>query len=309
MLKLRLKLIIFGALLFACWLPAYPQTSAKTLLILKQSDIEPIPTIIKNVRSALKKSDPNLKIEEVVATDNEQDTISIATKINPTAILLVGKDIGKPLAEGTASIPIVISDMLKPVYADSFPHDRIVVNSLYIKAETRIEYIMKIIPNQKVIGIIYNPKKNSDEVTDAEQYAKNYNLTIKKFPVDSEKDIQAIRSMDIDILLLIPDTLVCNVVSLRHIMELCLLQKIPIMGISEYFAQTGTIMAISPNFEAYSNDLAETTSRVLRGIPTSEIPNTFPRKIDYFINASMAKVNKVNIKENVVSGARKVFGQ
>jgi len=303
------RIICISIAIIGCLLPgAWAQTSNKVLVILKQGDFEPIPTIIKNTRTIIAKANPQISIQEITFKD-DTDAINSVKKINPNIILLVGKDIGKALAQNIPDTPIVISDMLRPAYIQTFPHDRIVVNSLYVPIETRIEYIQKILPNAKTISIVYSGIKNSDAAEEAEQYAQNHGLTIKKFPVDTEKDIQAISSLKADALLLIPDTLVCNAISLRHIMEISLQEAIPIMGISEYFAQTGTVMAISPNFDEYSKDLANTIGQLAQGAPVNTIPNTFATKVDYFINAAMAKVNKVNFNADVITGAKKVFGQ
>jgi putative tryptophan/tyrosine transport system substrate-binding protein len=285
-----------------------PQSKNKTVLIIKQSDFEPIPTIIKNVRNGLAKTDPAAKVQEATV-DNAKMAIAKINEINPAVILLVGTDIGKSLAENSKNIPIVISDMFKPKYASEFPNDRCVVNSLYMPVGIRIEYAQKILSDLKVIGIIYNPAKNSDVVEDAEKCGNARGLTIERFPVSTEKDIQAIEKMKIDALLLIPDSLVCSPISLKHIAELCLQERVPMIGISEYFAQTGTVAAISPDFEAYAKQVIATISSLLRGTPITAMQGTFPDRADYFINAAIAKAENVKIKDEVTRGAKKIFGR
>jgi len=110
-------------------------------------------------------------------------------------------------------------------------------------------------------------------------------------------------------LLLIPDSLVCSIVSLRHIIGKCVAEQIPIIGISEYFAQTGTVAAISTDFNAYSLQAASSIIALLNKMPPSAVPSTSPEKVDYFINAAMAKTKNVQITDEILKGAKKVFGQ
>jgi len=287
---------------------AETQTENQTLLIIKQNDFGSIRTIIENVRNELVKSHPTLKIQEITF-NGEDDTITTINKTNPNIILLVGTDIAKTLIDHTKNIPIVISDMFKPGYASTFPADRCIVNSLYIPTQTRMAYTKKILPDSKVIGIIYNPIKNSDVVEDAQIYAQSHGMTIKKFPVNDEKDIQAIDKLKTDALLLIPDSLVCSVISLKHIIGQCVAERIPIIGIAEYFAQTGTVVAISIDFTAYSKQVAASINALVDKKPILSIPSTFPESIDYFINAAMAKAKNVKIKDEILRDAKKVFGQ
>jgi len=305
----RIKIIFLLMTFVFTFIPAGdPQPENKTVLVIKQSDFEPIPTIIKNVRNGLAKTDPNLKVQEATV-DNANMAIAKINEISPDVILLIGADIGKFLAENSKNIPIVISDMFKPKYASEFPNNRCVVNSLYMPVGIRIGYAQKILSNIKTIGIIYNPAKNSDVLEDAEKYGNTHELTIKRFPVSTEKDIQAIEKMKIDTLLLIPDSLVCSAISLKHIAELCLQEQVPMVGISEYFAQTGTVAAISPNFELYSKQVITTIESLLRGTPITAIQGTFPESADYFINAAIAKAENIKIKDEVTRGAKKIFGR
>ncbi len=275
---------------------------------MKPTDNEPIPTIIKNVRSCLAKAHPGVKIKEAVVSGVD-NAASLVRSQKPAVVLLVAVDIGQKLVELTEKVPIVISDLFTPSYMKLFTDERVIIHTLDIPISRRIEYIEKILPGPKTIGIIFNPKKNTAVVEEGEKYCQDRGLTLKKFPVTSEKDMVTLSSLKIDVLLVIPDSFVCGTLSSRYIMTLCLKEMIPMMGISEYFAQAGAVMAISPDLDDYSRKLSETIAKLLDGADPAAIPDVYPEKIDYFINIAMAKREGVIFKNDAMAGAKKIFGQ
>lgn len=286
---------------------AFAQTTQK-ILILKPSNSEPIPTIVRLVRDDLRTKNKNINIDEIVI-ENDDSAIAYINKINPTMVLLIGKDISRKIAKNTSKIPIVVCDLFTSAYMETFTDPRIIIHTLDIRIEKRIEYIDKILLNPKIIGVIYNPTKNASIISDGEKYATDNGLILKKFPVTSEKDIQALSALNIDVLLLIPDSLVCGMASLRHIILLCVNQKVPMVGISEYFAETGTIIAVATNFEDYAENVSLTIDQLLQGADPATIPDSYPKKLDYFINKAMAIRKNVTFKKDAIANAKKVFGQ
>ena len=86
-------------------------------------------------------------------------------------------------------------------------------------------------------------------------------------------------------------------------------QSVGIVGISEYFAQTGTVAATTADLDDYCRQVYSSINRLLNGEDPKNINDTYPEKINYFLNITIAKRKNININDLAIKNAKKIYGQ
>ena len=181
--------------------------------------------------------------------------------------------------------------------------------TLDVSFRSRVEYLLKVASRARIIGVIYNSGQNETVVSDGEKVCAQMGLTLKKFPVNSAEDIRKLGDMGIDALIFIPDTLVCQGVIIREIILNSIKYKIPVVGISHFFAEAGTVMAIAPDYTDLGSQAGSLAIKILSGEKPSDMNFIFPDKVNYFLNQAVAHRQGLKIAQDVLDNAVEVFGQ
>ena len=186
--------------------------------------------------------------------------------------------------------------------------ERIALVNLDIPPELRLQQVVNIFPDRKRIGIVFDPAQNSEMISSYRIIGDSLGVTIKGLPASTMRDIQNIDYKDLDLVLLIPDTFVCQTLSVKNIILSSFKYRIPVVGIAGLYAQAGAVLAIEPDYYDNGRQAAQAVTRIVKGEDPRDIPVYFCEKSVYFLNRAMAKQLSISLSDKVLKEAADIFG-
>ena len=250
---------------------------------------------------------------EIVELESKTENINagIIEKIQaeqPALILTVGTVSSKYVAQRIKDLPILFSMVLAPGEA-SLTKENIVGASLDLPAKVQLENLESVIPHLKRVGVIYHPPENQELMRQAEAAAGELGLLLKTYPVKTVMEIPELVNLDIDVLWIIPDSIVCQPVILKRILLSSLRKRIPVMGFSRSFANSGALLAVSCDYKDIGRQAGELAARILQGENYSRLKISVPRTTKLYLNQLVANRMGINIPKKILENAAEVLGK
>ncbi|MHB8910678.1 MAG: ABC transporter substrate-binding protein [Syntrophales bacterium] len=139
---------------------------------------------------------------------------------------------------------------------------------LDIPAQRQLEVITQGITAVKRIGLLYDPRYNSDFFSKAAAEASLHDMKIVPLKVSSKKDIPLVLKQywdDIDALWLIPDQTVISESIVQYIIKEAVFKKIPVIGYNRFFYESGATLAFVFDYEELGRQTGRLAANVLKG--------------------------------------------
>lgn len=226
----------------------------------------------------------------------------------PALILTMGTPATKLVSGEINDIPIVFSMIMDP-QGTNITTANIVGATVDIPPRLQLETLKSVVPKFKRIGVIYNPPENGTIVRQAKPAANDLGLILNLYPVNSEKEIPKIEDLSIDLLWIIPDTVVCKPAILKRILLSCLKNNVAVMGFTHYYARGGALLAVACDYEDIGRQAGEMVVKLLKGEDYSLLKITVPRKVKLYLNKITADRLGITIPDKIIQEASEVFGQ
>ncbi len=288
------------------------------IAVIKSRDSTFYNAALKGFRKVLE--DKNVKdITSYNMEDDPRKGREIISKIKTKKldlILTLGTMATTVASEDIKDLPIVFSAVLNPVDSGLVKDMKSSGNNLTgasmdIPIKTQFEWLKKVAPSIKTIGVLYNPDETKVVIDKASKIAEIMTLKLIAVPVHSEKDVPKATNgllRKVDALWSVADTTVFGLKQSRKFILLkTLREKIPFMGLSRFFVQAGALLALSCDYEDIGRQSGELAVRILAGEKPSQIPITVPRKISLLLNLKVAERIGIKIPRHIINEADEVF--
>ena len=216
--------------------------SAQKILAVQSIRVAPYEKALKGFESVC-----NLHVRRLVLSDYEDIDIAHEIKsLHPDMILAIGVT-ALAKVKHIKKIPIIYFMVLDPKAVISFTEKNISGVSMNIPQKDQLSVIVKLFPDTKDIGIIYNPQKTGFMVKRAETAAWNTGINLIKKTVNTPKNV-ASRMMEmqgkIDLFWLLPDTTVLTPETINFLFLFSMNNKIPVIAFSENYLGMGALLSI-----------------------------------------------------------------
>lgn len=288
--------------------PQIPQTPVKIIAVSESTGLPEYQQAVAGFNEILKKE--NLSIDlKMYAYDpeNEINVEEIKTQ-KPALVLTLGSNATHFISEKITDIPIVFAMVMDP-RGSGITSKNIVGASLDIPVTLQLEHLKAVVPRVKRVGVVYSPAENESIIREARQAAGNLGLVLKAYPVKSHSEIPRIKDLAIDVLWIIPDTILLHPAILKRILLSSIRKRLPVMGCSRSFARGGALLAISCDYEDIGKQAGEMAARILKGETYSQSKTSKPRKIKLYINQMVADRIGITIPGKILREADEVFGK
>jgi len=179
-----------------------------------------------------------------------------------------------------------------------------------IPMEAHLQWMKKILPAARNVGLMYSPEKNTQKAETASSLAKSYGLNLIAYRVDKPSDIpEALDTLSrkVDVFLGIVDELVYTQQTAKHILLFSLKNRIPFVGLSEAWVKAGALYSLDCDYRDIGVQCAELTISILRTRKADPAKTLGPRRIVYSLNSRTASLMKIDLSESTVQGAHEVF--
>ncbi|MFA7405121.1 MAG: ABC transporter substrate binding protein, partial [Pelobacteraceae bacterium] len=125
---------------------------------------------------------------------------------------------------------------------------------------------------------------------------------------DTSEFVSRMHQMDsADAILLLPDTSVLTSAALDEAYLLSFRKGIPLLGVSERNVKEGALVALVVDMVNVGKLIGAAASKALKGVDIGQFPPSPPRKFDIYLNTATARRMKIDIPDEMVGMAKRVY--
>lgn len=182
--------------------------------------------------------------------------------------------------------------------------------ALEIPVEVQFQWLTRMLPNAKRIGVLFNPKENQDTVNVAARVAHEMGFILTARPIETPRDIPAALNHlanEADVVWGLPDHVVLSPETAQPLLLFSLRNRLPFIGLSTSWAKAGALYALDRDYGDLGAQCGELARAMLDGQSPESLPPASPRKVVYAINLKTARQMKITLPEPLVRGAAEVF--
>jgi putative ABC transport system substrate-binding protein len=219
-----------------------------------------------------------------------------------------------PLATDAAmhdisGIPIVACMVLR---TDNFKKSQNVTGvGLEFPLEVQFSWLQVLAPTSLKVGVIYNPEENQKRIEAAGRIMQSMGLMLVAQQVRSPRDVPAaLESLAkrVDILWGVADGIAMTPQTAKSVLLFSIRNKIPFVGLSPAWVKAGALYSLDWDYADIGAQAGDMAAKVLKGVVPSALPTASPRKVYYALNLKTAQQMKINFSDQLIKGARTVFG-
>ena len=272
------------------------------IAIVSSNQAIPYKQTIESFTSAIKQVHPQATINLTDSIQQQQPLIT------PSVVFALGS---RAAAESLAKMPdtnllatMILNDK---VLEGSSNATSILLHSTALK---QLEWLHRIMPEAKRVGVLYDPELNQQWVDEAKIAAGTLDLEIIAVAVNSPRDLPAaLKSLgrQADSILGIADKTVYSGKTAKSVLLFSFRNKLPFVGLSGAWVKAGALYALDWDYTELGQQSAATILKILDGTRASEIKTQFPDGAVYLLNLKTAKHMKLNIRQELIDGASKVY--
>ncbi|WP_353858983.1 ABC transporter substrate-binding protein [Azospirillum formosense] len=261
-----------------------------------------------------------LKVEYQSAQGNPATAAQIARQFagaRPDVIVPISTPSAQAVVASTRDIPVVFTAVTDPVGAQLVrsldkPGANVTGVSDMAPVAEHVALIREIVPSVKRLGVLYNAgEPNSVSLVKAlKDEAQKAGLTVVEATATKSADAQpAARSLvgKVDALYVPLDNTVVS--ALESVVAVGQQAKLPVFSADTDSVARGTVASIGFDYRQVGRQTGEAVVRILKGEKPGDVPVTFAKGTDLFVNPKSAAAMGVTIPEAVTKRATKVVGQ
>jgi len=223
-------------------------------------------------------------------------------------IFTVGSLATQAALQEAPEIPIVASMILSADELKKSTNATGVV--LDFSLETQLQWLQKIVPQSKTVGVLFNPKENRTKIDAATKVALSLGLTLLTGEVETPQALpEALDTLarQAEVLWGITDQTVLSPQTAEPILLFSFRNRIPFTGLSVSWAKAGALYALDRDYTDVGMQCGELAAKILHGTPASTLPPLTPRKVLYALNLKTAEYMKLTLPQPLIDGAQQVF--
>lgn len=265
----------------------------------------------------LKESGLDVEVVEQSANGDMSLTNTIAQSLKADGVDLIYA-IATPAAQAAKNtitdIPIVFSAVTDPIGAELVktfenPEANVTGVSDYVSSEAQIDSFLKIFPNVKTFGVIYNTSEQNSlvQIQELKSNLSKRGIELETVGVSAVNDIpQAVASIapKIDALFALTDNLVANAAPI--VSDTLIKNNIPSLSAEEGQVKNGLLMSEGVNYKEQGKQAGRMAVKILNGESVSNIPVELNEINTKLVNEKTAKALGVDLNVENLKDAEKV---
>jgi len=182
--------------------------------------------------------------------------------------------------------------------------------SLEFPIEEQLDWLQKVLPSVRNIGIIYSSEENRELVERAGKTIKKRGLTLHQVQIDTPAALTpALKQLEnrVDVLLGLSDKMVLNKSTAQSVLLFSLRNKIPFVGLSSAWVKAGAIYALQWDYQDLGRQGAEMALKIIAGQRPEKFSVVSPRTARYSLNLKVADRLKLDFPDQLIDNAETVF--
>jgi putative ABC transport system substrate-binding protein len=248
------------------------------------------------------KSTCSASTEIFTMQDNDKTLMEKIQKSKPKVIFAMGNN-ALEMVKDVKDIPVVFALVFNPRKIIS-PGSKITGVNMSLPPKVQIAELLKVLPDAKRIGVVYDPEESGHLVREARIAASERGVDIVSRKVNDQREVvKAIGKLkgNIDVLWLFPDATVITRENLRYMMTFSYENIVPLLAFSEKYVRNGAFMSF--NFDAFDigSQAGTMASLILLGVDIKKIPIAHINKAAPLVNQVLAERFGIDVPPFIVT--------
>jgi ABC-type uncharacterized transport system substrate-binding protein len=240
----------------------------------------------------------------------------IAAKVD--ILVIAGSEAALAAKQATSSIPIVTAtggDLVELGLVASLarPGGNVtgVISLIGPLTSKRMELLKQVIPRASRVAILRDPVNRSSAASlrDAESAAKSLGVVVQGVDVRSPRDLDAaflaMKRARADAVIFGENTRF--IADRRHIAELAVLHRLPMMTPAKEYAEAGGLLSYGTDYPDLFRRAATFVDKILKGAKPGDLPVEQPTKFELVINLKTARALGLTIPPSLLQRADQVI--
>jgi putative ABC transport system substrate-binding protein len=244
-----------------------------------------------------------------LSTDNPEKILIEIKNRKPDIVLALGTNAFNLLKDKITDTPIVFSYCYVSVGTQLNPN--IYGIRLNIPAKKQLEMLKKVAPGKKRVGVFYS-KNSAEFYNEISEVCETLGFELVSQEIQSDRDFASSVmeiGQKIDCFLIVPDSSLFFVQSLKYLFLESLRQKFMVIGLSSYFTKAGALMSLESDYGDLGRQEGEITIKILKNETQGIERIQGPQKLNYSINELVAERLDIKVNSSVIDEANEVFGK
>lgn len=256
----------------------------------------------------------NLEFTYQTAQGNPAIAVQIAKQFvgeKPDVLVGIATPTAQALAASTRTIPVIFTAVSDPIGAKlvkdlAHPGGNVTGLSDLSPVAQHVDLMQELVPDLKAIGVVYNPgEANAVALVDLlKSAAKTKNIKVVKGTALKSADVQGaarIIASKVQVIYAPTDNTVASAID--ALIGVANQGKIPVVGGSTSFVENGAVASLGFDYYQVGVQTADYVEAVLQGKAVSEIPVTFAKGSDLFLNQKAADSLGITMPEALLKRA------
>jgi putative ABC transport system substrate-binding protein len=288
-----------------------PAVAGKLVIALLAQQTEPYQKVLKGFRQSLKKQGIEAEYE-VLNFDADKDQggkvlQAIKTK-NPALIFTLGSTATEAAIREIKDIPIIAGMIVHKRDLEQAKNATGVILNFPLK--TQLNWIRRMFPHKKTVGVLFNPKENQHLIAQARRLTEAMGLTLYAKQVESPRDLpDALDSLSrrADVVWGLTDSVALTPETAKGILLFSFRNRIPFVGLSTSWVKAGAVYALDRDYVDVGQQCGELAGKVLREGKIQGLQPLPPRKVVYALNLKAANHMKLDLSDGIIKDAQTLF--
>jgi putative ABC transport system substrate-binding protein len=300
---MRSVFALLAALMVAAPAPGTREAPVRVAVVMSQES-PAYRAALDGFRSFLKSKGLTAVVEVLIAAGDDDLTRQIHDG-KPELVLAIGAGAAAVAVRQLAPAPVVAITLRR---AELTALEAATGVYLEFPPEVELEWLKKILPRARRVGVVYNRAENAGAVSRASRAAAGLGLELVPRVVDSRErlpDALASLAHEAQVLWAIPDTLVLTPETARSFLLFQFRQRIPLVGLSDAWVKAGSLYALDRDWTDVGRQCGELAEQILKGSRTAgSLDPIPPRRVLYSVNRRTAERIKLDLPPDIARVAR-----
>jgi putative tryptophan/tyrosine transport system substrate-binding protein len=274
------------------------------IVVVLSSDAQPYRDGLAGLRRGIALNAATLVVVELHGDSTKVAEAVDAIQGPPRAAVVVtlGTMATRAVLKRVADVPVVAGMILNAAELDGAAN----ATAAYLEypVEVELEWMARVLPGRRHIGIVYHGSESARRVEKARQLA-----TIQAIHIDGPAELpDALQQLTnrADVLWSVYDPVVYNPETARSLLLFSLRNRIPMVGQSAAWVRAGALYALDRDYDDVGAQCAELTVLILGGTPPGQVAPVPPRKVLFTVNARTASDLRLVLPDAILRVAAEV---
>lgn len=302
---------IAAAAIFVCGVGTAAGAAEARIAILVSYDAQPVEEMLAGFREQLDRqgSAAVLEIYPLHKSSIRTPRMTEAIRGNGTRLILALGSLALETAGREAEgIPIVAGMVLRETDIRRVRGATGVF--LEYPLETQFEWLQRLLPETRSVGVVYNPVENQKTIITARQVAGRMGMELIAREVVAPAELpDALDSLanQADVLWGISDTVVVTPQTARSLLLFSFRNRIPFIGLSTAWVKAGAFYALDRDYRDIGRQCAELALKILAGSDAGSLDPVPPRQTSFTLNLKTAERMKITVSPSLRHAAAQLF--